>query len=129
MLFFVRYWNIWQKEIILGLIKLVGLHGQTKNTEKISKPFLDVLQNLARDCKESELGCRYSSLLQLPYFDPVGMLIIDPMHNMYMGTAKYILNYIWIKRNIICSNDLMTINECMYIKSSFLVKIIIKNIY
>ena len=64
-----------------------------------------------RERKESELGCRYSSLLQLPYFDPVRMLIIDPMHNMYMGTAKYILNNIWIKRNIITSSDLITINK------------------
>ena len=39
------------------------------------------------------------------------MLIIDPMHNMYMGTAKYILNNIWIKRCIITSSDLTTINK------------------
>jgi len=29
--------------------------------------------------KEREFGCRYSSLLELPYFDPVRMTIIDPM--------------------------------------------------
>ena len=31
--------------------------------------------------KESQLGCRYSCFLQLPYFEAVRMLIIDPMHN------------------------------------------------
>ena len=41
--------------------------------------------------KELELGCRYSVLLDLPYFDPVRMSIIDPMHNLYLGTAKYML--------------------------------------
>ena len=32
---------------------------------------------------ESLHGCRYSELLRLPYFDPVRMLIIDPMHNLF----------------------------------------------
>ena len=62
-----------------------------KHREDI-KTILECSTKSSRDCKESELGCRYSSLLQLPYFDPVQMLIIDPMHNMYMGTAKYIPN-------------------------------------
>jgi len=38
---------------------------------------------------ESKAGCRYSELLLLPYFDASRMLIIDVMHNMYLGTAKY----------------------------------------
>jgi len=42
----------------------------------------------AQKQKQSEVGCRYSSLLQLPYFDPIRMTIIDPMHNLYLGTAK-----------------------------------------
>ena len=64
----------------------------------------------AREQKESELGCRYSCLLQLPYFDAVHMLIIDPMHNIYMGTAKHIL-HVWTKNNLISSNDMKTIND------------------
>ena len=35
---------------------------------------------------ESQFGCRYSVLLDLPYFDPIRMLLIDPMHNLFMGT-------------------------------------------
>jgi len=58
---------------------------------------------------ERELGCRYSSLLKLPYFDPVRMLTIDPMHNLYLGTAKYIFTNIWIKEGLI-TNTLL-INE------------------
>ena len=41
-----------------------------------------------RDKLQSKYGCRYSVLLQLPYFDPIQMLIIDPMHNLYLGSAK-----------------------------------------
>ena len=64
----------------------------------------------ARNHKERELGCRYSCLLQLPYFDPVRMLIIDPMHNLYLGTTKYIFN-LWIERNIITSESVDIINK------------------
>ena len=39
--------------------------------------------------KESELGCRYSSLLKLPYFDPPTMLVIDPMHCLFLGLVKH----------------------------------------
>lgn len=37
---------------------------------------------------------RYSVLLELNYFDPVRMTIIDPMHNLFLGTAKRMLS-IW----------------------------------
>ena len=44
----------------------------------------------ARNCLESKYGCRYSVLLKLPYFDPTRMLIVDPMHNLFLGSAKHI---------------------------------------
>ena len=37
---------------------------------------------------ESLHGCRYFCLLQLPYFDPIKMLVIDPMHNLYLGICS-----------------------------------------
>ncbi len=40
--------------------------------------------------KESELGCHYSVILKLPYFDPVRMLMVDPMHNLFLGGAKHV---------------------------------------
>ena len=45
--------------------------------------------------RESELGCRYSVLLELPYFD-ARMLIVDPMHKLFLGTAKQYLKSILI---------------------------------
>lgn len=50
---------------------------------------------------ESKYGCRYSILLDLPYFDPIRMTIIDLMHNLYLGTAKHILKDIWIEQGLI----------------------------
>lgn len=36
---------------------------------------------------KTQLGCRYSVLLKLPYFNAPRMLIVDPMHNLFLGTA------------------------------------------
>lgn len=50
---------------------------------------------------EAGLGCRYSVLLKLPYFDPVRMTIIDPMHNFFLGSAKHITKDILIGAKIL----------------------------
>ena len=51
------------------------------------------IQNLdtwsAIEQEESKAGCRYSELLLLPYFDGPKMLVIDPMHNLFLGSAKH----------------------------------------
>ena len=39
----------------------------------------------SREAKESELGTRYSVLIELPYYDSIRMGIIDPMHNLFLG--------------------------------------------
>jgi len=60
---------------------------------------------------ESELGCRYSTLLELPYFDPIRMLIIDPMHNLFLGTAKDMVRKIWIENGYLDTNKLGIIEQ------------------
>ena len=52
--------------------------------------------------KESESGCRYSVLLKLPYFDPPRF---PPMHNLYLGTAKYVVKNIWLNKGILSDSD------------------------
>lgn len=53
-----------------------------------------------RDQLQSKYGTRYSVLIELPYFSPVRMAIVDPMHNLFLGTAKHMLN-IWKAQKII----------------------------
>ena len=60
---------------------------------------------------ESQLGCRFSVLLDLPYFDPVRMLIIDPMHNLFLGSAKYFMQKILINTGILDTSKLNLVNE------------------
>ena len=61
--------------------------------------------------KESELGCRYSSLLKLTYFDPVRMVLIDPMHNLFLGTAKHMIHNVYIKQGLLDKKAIDIIHE------------------
>ena len=38
---------------------------------------------------ERTYGIRYSVLIELPYFDASRMCVVDPMHNLLLGTAKH----------------------------------------
>ena len=51
----------------------------------------DLNTQTARETAESEGGCRYLELLLPPYFDAPRMLVIDPMHNLFLGSAKFFL--------------------------------------
>lgn len=56
----------------------------------------------------SELGCRYTVLLELPYYSSIEMCVVDPMHNLFLGTAKRVFSK-WIENEIITSAGLQTI--------------------
>ena len=75
------------------------------------KEILKCTTKTQRSKKESELGCRYSSLLDLPYFRPVEMLLIDPMHNLFLGTAKHFARNLWIGKNILDTTALAKIEN------------------
>lgn len=40
---------------------------------------------------EREIGVRYSELLRLKHFDIIRYHVVDPMHNLFLGTAKRML--------------------------------------
>ena len=64
----------------------------------------------ARSHMESQLGCRYSVLLELSYFDPVRMNIVDPMHNLFLGSAKYFTQKILLGTGTLTKANVCTIN-------------------
>ncbi|CAC5417978.1 unnamed protein product [Mytilus coruscus] len=63
-----------------------------------------------RDRLESQFGIRYSPIWELDYFDPIRMSIVDPMHNLYQGTAKKIIK-IWLQLKILLPEQLEEIQE------------------
>ena len=58
----------------------------------------------------SKLGVHYSMLLELPYFDPIRFHVIDPMHNLLLGTAKHMMQ-VWTKLGILNHQSFATIEE------------------
>lgn len=59
---------------------------------------------------ESKYGLRYSVLLHLPYFDPVRFTVIDPMHNLYLGTGKHAFK-VWLAKGFITEDDLSKLDD------------------
>lgn len=59
---------------------------------------------------ESSFGCKYSPLVELDYFNPVRFHVVDPMHNLYLGTAKKIFE-IWVEKEILSRSVLDTIQQ------------------
>lgn len=60
---------------------------------------------------ESSFGVRYSSLLSLPYFDPIRFIVIDIMHNMFLGTVKHISFKVWWDVQLISKGKLTEIER------------------
>ena len=60
---------------------------------------------------ERESCVRYSVLLKLPYFDASRMCIIDPMHNLLLGTAIWHMVLTWKKLGILKDKDFETIQK------------------
>ena len=44
----------------------------------------------------SETHVRWSELLRLPYFNPIRFLVVDLMHNLFLGIAHWIVKRLWI---------------------------------
>ena len=63
-----------------------------------------------RNRAESNYGVRYSELLRLPYFDCIRFTVIDPMHNLFLGTAKHVMET-WLNTAILTTTDLQKVQE------------------
>ena len=60
----------------------------------------------ARKNHASETFVRWSEIYQLPYFDSIKFLIVDPMHCLFLGIAKWIVIQLWIKKNRLTTKHL-----------------------
>lgn len=64
----------------------------------------------ARIKQERLLGWRYTPLMELQYFDSVTQHVIDPMHNLFLGTAKKMFKY-WVEKDILTKESLKVIDN------------------
>ncbi len=63
-----------------------------------------------REKLESQYGCRDSVLLELEYFDIIKQNAIDPMHNLFLGTAKSFFSLL-VDREILNEEKMAKISE------------------
>ena len=63
-----------------------------------------------RNAKETLCGARYSELLRLPYFDCIRFTIVDPLHNLFLGTAKRTME-IWLELSVLTRADLEEVQK------------------
>ena len=61
---------------------------------------------------ESSNGVRYSQLFKLPYFDPIESHVVDPMHNLLLGTAKHVFK-VWLEKGILTTDKVNEIDKLM----------------
>ena len=55
---------------------------------EVSQKIKNAKTVISRSKLETEYGIYYSLLSELEYFNPIVHCIIDPMHNLFLGTAK-----------------------------------------
>src|SRR5271170_6734088 len=55
-------------------------------------------KNMKDDWKKhvSKTTVHWSEMLRLPYFNPIRFLVVDPMHNLFLGIAHWIVKRLWI---------------------------------
>ncbi|XP_068716184.1 uncharacterized protein [Montipora foliosa] len=78
-----------------------------------AKRTLDESSPAAQQKLCSQLGARYSVLQELEYFDCIRYFVVDPMHNLYLGTAKHMMKNVWLneKNDFISDEDFQRIQE------------------
>ena len=49
--------------------------------------------------------------MQLEYFDCIRFTIVDPMHNLFLGTAKHMMKNVWLPNKVLKQTGLKSIQE------------------
>ena len=57
--------------------------------KKLSLEHLNASTKSRQKSIEKDHGLKYSTLIDLPYFNPIRFMVIDPMHNLFLGTSKH----------------------------------------
>ena len=66
----------------------------------------------ARKKIERTMGVKYSVLTTLPYYDSIQYTIIDPMRNLFLGSAKHIM-VVWKEKAVLPESSFAVIQKCI----------------
>ena len=85
-----------------------------ERTLKLHSEAIFALQNATcqskKDEVEKQFGVRYSEIVRLPYFNVIAQHVIEPMHNLGLGTEKHIVG-IWKDIGLLGPADFEIIQE------------------
>jgi hypothetical protein len=66
-----------------------------------------------RDNHFKEHGVRWTELLRLPYMDPIRFAVVDPMHCLFLGVAKWIIKSIFVNQKKLSMEQLRVAQDRM----------------
>ena len=89
----------------------LGVPRNHDEQKRYAKDALKAKTKTERTALELQHGSRFTELMHLPYYDCIKWTIIDPMHNLFLGTAKRILQTQWVDKGLINQNDFATIQD------------------
>lgn len=78
--------------------------------KRLAKETLTLQNMTLRKNAESANGVRFSAFFNLPYFDPIEGHVVDPMHNLLLGTAKRVF-CVWLDKGLLGEKDIDEIDK------------------
>ncbi|EIW51370.1 uncharacterized protein TRAVEDRAFT_104892, partial [Trametes versicolor FP-101664 SS1] len=67
----------------------------TKAHRAAASAWLNAQSSLDREQMFRSNGIRYSELLRLPYWNPVAYVVVDSMHDLYLGILQRHIRDFW----------------------------------
>jgi Transposase family tnp2 len=81
--------------------------------KKYAHEWLECSSKGIRNDHFKEYGVHWSELLRLPYMDPIRFAVVDPMHCLFLGVAKWIIRSIFIDQKKLTMEQLRTAQNRM----------------
>lgn len=79
---------------------------KTWHSQKNGQDTFDAATKTQRSELEVDKGSRFTQLMNLPYYNCVRFAIIDPMHNLFLGTPKRLLHEQWMESGLLPKKSL-----------------------
>ena len=86
------------------------VQGQSEEHKQNALKTLEAQTPTEWNIVELNTGSRFTELMHLVYYDCIRFSIIDPMHNLFLGTSKRILQLQWME-NYLCRKDTIAIQQ------------------
>lgn len=97
---------------VLNRVDFSGVDiGTLRTHDQHKKNAIRALSALTPSQRETKTGSRFTELMNLPYYGCIRYAIIDPMHNLLLGTPKRLFTKQWINSGLLNKTALEEIQE------------------